>query len=374
MRRLAPGAAGLVVAGVLVTAAAGTAAPPLHSDRLRLRLEHVISGAISPKSVDVSPGGLVLAQNMMYRHTITVYDRRFRLVRTIPDTVSLARFGFRRFRGSYRGAPVEAAFSPDGRFAYVSNYSMYGRDLTRPGDDVCSPTSGYDRSFVYRIRLATLRIDRVVRVGAVPKFLAVTPDDRYLLVSNWCSYDLSVVSVTSGREVKRLPLGPYPRGIAVDPTGRFAYVAVMGSTSVARIDLRRLRVGWIAGVGSGPRHLVIGPFGRFLYATLNGEGRVAKIDLRTRRVVARVSTGSQPRSMTISPDGRSLYVVNYESQSVTKIRASDMRVVQTVPTNAHPIGIGYDGPRRRLRVSCYTGTIMVFRDVRPRQGGASSSS
>jgi YVTN family beta-propeller protein len=338
-------------------------APRGPSTRRRLRLLRVIGGDLSPKSVVASQRGLVFAQNMIYRHTISVYDRGLRLVRTIPDTVDLARVGPPGASGTVRGGPVEAAFSPDGRTAYVSNYSMYGPGYGRPGDDVCSPASGIDRSFVYRIDVRRLRVDRAIPVGAVPKFLAVTPDDRYVLVSNWCSYDLSVVSVRRAREARRIPLGAYPRGIAVGPGGRYAYVAVMGSRDVARIDLRDLSVGWLRGVGGAPRHLVMDPAGNVLYVTLNADGRVAKVDLRSGRVVASVATGSAPRSMTIAPDGRSLYVVNYESNTVSKLRTRDMRVLQTVPTNAHPIGIAYDDATARVWVACYTGTIMVFRDA-----------
>ncbi|MDX6646324.1 MAG: hypothetical protein QOK40_2051, partial [Miltoncostaeaceae bacterium] len=222
------------------------------SPKGRLSLLRVITGELSPKSVVASQRGLVFAQNMIYRHTISVYDRRFRLVRTIPDTVDLARLGPPGASGVVRGGPVEAAFSPDGSTAYVSNYSMYGPGYGRPGDDVCSPGSGIDPSFVYRIDVRRLRIDRAIKVGSVPKFLAVTPDDRYVLVSNWCTYDLSVVSVARGRELRRIPLGAYPRGIAVGPGGRYAYVAVMGSRDVARIDLRDLSVGWLRGIGSAP--------------------------------------------------------------------------------------------------------------------------
>jgi len=172
-------------------------------------------------------------QNMMCRHTVAVYDRDRELVKTIPDDVDLSGFGHRRYEGMVRGAPVEAAFSADGRHAYVSNYSMYGPGFSRPGDDVCSPSSGYDESFVYRIDVETLQIDQAIAVGSVPKYVATTPDGRYVLVSNWCSYSLSVVSVQKGREVRRVPLGPYPRGIIVSPDSRTAYVAVMGTTGVA---------------------------------------------------------------------------------------------------------------------------------------------
>ena len=93
----------------------------------------VVTGSISPKSVVASGHGLFFAQNMMYRHTITVYNRSFRLVKTIPDSVDLAKLGAPDFPGVYQGAPVEAAFTPDGTHAYVSNYSMYGPKIDARG-------------------------------------------------------------------------------------------------------------------------------------------------------------------------------------------------------------------------------------------------
>ena len=51
-------------------------APPRKpSDRGKLKLRETIAGAISPKSVVASGTGLFFAQNMMYQHTVTVYDR-----------------------------------------------------------------------------------------------------------------------------------------------------------------------------------------------------------------------------------------------------------------------------------------------------------
>ena len=328
-----------------------------------MTLAYQIGGDISPKSVDASGRGLVFAQNMMYRHSMTVYDSLGRLVKTIPDSVDLAAFGYRRYHGSiYRGAPVELAYSPDGRHAYVSNYSMYGEGFGPEGTDACVDRDRIDSSFVYRIDLRSLTIDQVIAVGKVPKFVATTPDARYLLVSNWCSYDESVVDTRTGREVRRIPIGPNPRGIAVAPDSSVAYVAEMGGSDIAVIHLADLTTTWIHGVGSGPRQLVLSPDGRWLYATLNGAGRVVKIDTRSGAVVASTATGTEPRSMAISTDGESLYVVNYESSTVSKLRATDLSVVQTVPTAPHPIGITYDARTGDVWVACYVGVIEVFHD------------
>ena len=323
-----------------------------------------IGGDIAPKSVVSTEHGLFFAQNMMYRHTVTVYDEDRNLIATIPDTVELSDFGIGADGSSYQGAPVEGAATRDGAYVYVTNYQMYGPGYGNPGGDTCDP-GGWDQSFVYRIATSDFTIDQVIPVGSVPKFVALTPDDGTLLVTNWCSYDLSVIDTASAREMDRIYLGRHPRGIAVTSDGATAYVAVMGSTSIAAIDLDSLDVSWMNGIGNNPRHLVLSPDDRYLYATLNGDDRVVRIDLDSRTVVNRISTGDAPRSMAISDDGLSLYVVNYGSDTISKVDTASMTVVQEIPVAHHPIGITFDAPTRTVWVASYSGTITVFGESHP---------
>ena len=93
----------------------------------KMKLIKTINGSISPKSVRSSGDGVVSAHNMMYRHSITIYDAKtFELLNTVPDSVSLKNYGFAKSSSIYKGSPVEGTFSPDGKFLYVSNYAMYG--------------------------------------------------------------------------------------------------------------------------------------------------------------------------------------------------------------------------------------------------------
>ncbi len=342
---------------------AGPPAPTVpKASKGRLHLRTTITGRISPKSVVASGGGLVTAQNMMYTHTVTVYDARtMTLKATIPDSVRLSRFGIDGHPGVSQGAPVEAAFSPDGRYAYVSNYAMYGSGFGPEGKDTCTPASGTDRSFLYRMDLETNRIDQAIEVGSVPKVVATTPDGSRVLVSSWCSWDLYVVNAAKGRVSKVVPLGAYPRGIAVTPDGTAAWVAIMGSSHLLRVDLRTYRTRQVE-VGAGPRAVVLSPDARTAYVTLNAEGRVAKVNLRT-GAVAKSSTGNAPRSLARSSDGTALYVVNYKSGTVAKLRSSNMRVLQTVKACYRPIGITYEPVTRRVWVACYGGQILVFDDA-----------
>jgi YVTN family beta-propeller protein len=319
-----------------------------------------VTGAISPKSVTATGTGLVFAQNMMYRHTMTVYDAGGALVKTIPDGVDLAKFGVTGHPGVTRGAPVEAAADQAHRYVFATNYSMYGANFGPEGSDNCTGPGGLTPSYVYRVSLATLAIDAVGQVGMVPKYVAVTPDDRYVLVSNWCSYDLSVLDYATLHEVRRIHLGAYPRGIAIDARSHVAYVAVMGTFDVARIDLGTFDRTWFRGVGNSPRHLVLSADGRRLFVTLNGDNRVVAVDTATGKVVARTATGTQPRSMAISSDGLALYVVNYGSNTVSVLKTADLGVVNTFPVPDHPIGIAYEPTHHRIWVACYSGAILVY--------------
>ncbi|MEO1431830.1 MAG: YncE family protein [Cyanobacteria bacterium J06633_8] len=328
-----------------------------------MTLIKTIHGNISPKSVVHSGNGLFFAQNMMYNHTITVYDRAFNLVKTIPDRVNLSDYGHKEFQGTHQGSPVEASFSHGGKYAWVSNYQMYGAGFNRPGTDVCHPSGKYDSSYLYRINTDTLDKEQVIGVGSVPKFTATSPDNRFVLVSNWCSYDVSIIDTQTNQEIKRLKLGRYPRGIAIDANSEKGYVAIMGSTDIAVISLKESQdfaVNWLRNIGASPRHLNIAPTGDYLYASLNGEGNIAKIDLSTNKVVSKVRTGNAPRSMVISDNGEFLYVVNYRSNTVSKVRASDMKVMQSVKTGSNPIGITYDSTTHQVWVACYSGSLMVF--------------
>ncbi len=308
-----------------------------------------------------SGAGLFFAQNMMYRHTITVYDGGFNLVETISDRVDLSAYGIDGYEGTHQGAPVEAVFTSTGNYAYVSNYQMYGSGFNRPGTDGCN-LGNWDDSFLYRVDTATLQIDQVIPVGAVPKFLAITPDDSYVLVTNWCSFDMSVIDTATAEEVTRVELGRHPRGIAVTSDGARAYASVMGGRDIAVVDLDDFSLEWLRDVGNNPRHLVLGPDDRYLYVTLNGDGKVIKIDLNTNETVGSVVSGSAPRSMAISTDGESLYVVNYNSDTVSKILTADMSEVQELPANDKPIGITYDPATGNVWVSTYSGSLMIFAD------------
>jgi YVTN family beta-propeller protein len=325
-----------------------------------MKLIHTINGSIAPKSVRSSADGVVSAHNMMYRHSVTVYDAKsFELLHTVSDSVSLKDFGFSKSTGNYKGAPVEGTFSPDGKYLYVSNYAMYGKGYNREGTDTCSPADKYDNSFVYRINRSDYTIDSVYPVGSVPKVVEVTPDNKYVLVANWCSYTVSVISVEKNKVVRTIKIGRYPRGIAVNNDSTKAYVAEMGGNRIHVINLQDFTTSFIP-IGSNPRAIVLSPDNSTMYVTMNLSGRVASWNLVTNTAGKSVRTGEAARSLAISKDGSALYVVNFKSDTMSRVRTSDMKVTQNIKVCNEPIGITYDAPTGNTWVACYKGQIKIY--------------
>ena len=332
-------------------------------ERILSLADTIANDNLQPKSIVHSGTGLFFAQNMMYRHNISVFDRQSNLIATIDDKIDLASFGINIPNRSsvVRGSPVEAAFSPDGKYAYVSNYAIYGEGWDPSAVDTCQGKDR-DQSFVYRVDTSTFAIDQVIQVGAVPKYLAVTPDNKYVVVSNFCSLDVSIIDVVTNKEVKRIDVGLHPRGIAVTNDSSTAYVTVMGGGIIAAINLNNYSIRTINSAGYTPRHLVLSPDNSVLYITNNKAGQIRAIDPLTDTLIKSVATGTEPRTMVMSDDGLSLYVVNYQSDTMVKVGTSDMQIIQTVKTGHHPVGITYDAQMRRVWVANYTGSLWVFED------------
>lgn len=328
-----------------------------------IRKKFEIQDGIAPKSVVTSGNGLFAAQNMMYRHTVTLYNGNGDRISKINDAVQLTSFGINKYGAEkFRGAPVEGVFSKDGNYLWVSNYHMSGASFTNPGCDNCIGTA-YDPSFIYKINTQTFEIEQVIEVGSVPKFIAISSQEKWLLVSNWVSSDVSIIDLMSETEIKRITVGTHPRGIAITQDEKQAYVTVMGSTKLVEIDLETFATKSIEKIGKSPRSILLAQHDSILYISMNGSNELVKYNRHTSvRKVCKTAAG--PRSMTLSPDEKSLYVVNYFDNVFTKINTDSMQIEAEVKTADKPIGICGNWKDAEIWVACYSGKIEVFKDFK----------
>ena len=340
------------------------------------RLETLEGTGVVPKSVVSNQHGLMITNNVTYRHNVILFDTETReVVQTLEDTVDTDEMGIEGLSGEVSGAPVEAAWTKDGQHAYVTQYGIY--DVGTKPDDNCTAGSAIAPSLVYRYSVAEKDWDAAYQVGRVPKYAALSPDNTRLLVTNWCDDTMTVIDTQSGETEHTIPLDTMPRGIVVLPDNKTAYATAMWADKLYRVDLEAGTSEVVMHTGKNPRHLSLSPDGKTLYMTVAGADAIVKLDAETGKVLDTAPAGDEPRSMDISADGTALYVVNYHASTVSKIDAETLEIIDTAPAGVNTIGITYDKPSGEVWVANYGGTIDIYDDTDgagPRAGASAEAS
>lgn len=326
-------------------------------------LETVTEGPSTPKSIMSNKRGLLIANNMMYTQSVTLYDSETHdLELSLSDAVNLHEYGFTEYPDQLvNGSPVEAVWTDDGQYAYVSNYAVM--DFGAYADDACTNGTAINPAFIYRFSVEEMDWDQVIQAGRVPKYVAITPDQTKLLVSNWCDHDISVIDLETGDTLHRVPININPRGIVILPDNKTAYVTAQWAHELYRVDIENGTSEKVMDIGIMPRHLVLSPEGDVMYLTVSRENWLVKIDTETAEIIDSTYTGLEPRTMDISPDGTALYIVNYDEATVSKYDADTLEELQREPVGYSPIGVTYDLLTGKVWVANYGGSFTVFDDL-----------
>ena len=111
-------------------------------------------------------------------------------------------------------------------------------------------------------------------VGTYPDAIAVTPDGKRAYVTNYTSNSVTPLDLVTGKVLPSIPLGSTagPAGIAITPEGKTAYVTDAGAAgtlgdTITPIDLATDKTLPPITVGPGPQGIAITPDGRHAYVT-----------------------------------------------------------------------------------------------------------
>lgn len=66
---------------------------------------------------------------------------------------------------------------------------------------------------IYKINIETKEIAKIISAGNAPHGVVLSPNDRYVYVSNILGSDISVIDTRSDKEIVRIPVGKEPNGI-----------------------------------------------------------------------------------------------------------------------------------------------------------------
>ena len=103
----------------------------------------------------------------------------------------------------------------------------------------------------------TLDMVHTERLGEQPVTTAFSPDGRYNFVTHFADSWVAVMDPESGRLLKRLEVGQGGANVSFRPDGKYGYVAVTGENTVAVVEMESLEVETNLPTGEEPMGLII---------------------------------------------------------------------------------------------------------------------
>ena len=286
--------------------------------------------------------------------------------------------------------PHEVVATPDGRFAYVSDYG-FGRyhtlsvvdlvhrkalpavelgALTGPhglaaqGQGIWFTAEG--AKAIGRYNPGSHRIDRIVGTGQDrTHMLRVMPGGERIFATNVNSGTLSVLDRSL-----QIPGAPPPgfapppgyhpqppieqwhqtviavgagdEGFDVTPDGRELWTANAVDGSLSIVDTAALRVVDTLHVGlTRANRLRFTPDGRYALISRLNAGDVTVMDVRSRRIATRIPVGTAAEGILIQPDGQRAFVACSPDNTVAVVDLKSLKVVARIRAGDDPDGMAW---------------------------------
>jgi len=239
-------------------------------------------------------------------------------------------------RPSENDGPHNLNVSPDGRFWYVS--VAHGT----PNGSLWK----FDRSTDSVIGIATL--------GRFPATISFSPDGLYAWVANFNLYgdmvpsSVSVVFTPTMTEVARVPTCLMPHGMRLNRAGTMAYGTCMMDDQVVEITPTTYKIARQISLGAaghtGTAHAMTAPTcaptwiqptadGKRLYVACNRNAEVLELDAASLEVIRHIATGKTPYNLAISDDGRTLLATLKGQRALSVIDLVAGAEVAQLPTS-----------------------------------------
>ncbi len=249
---------------------------------------------------------------------------------------------------SYEEKPVEAFLSHHDSILWVSLHNAEGIVPIHLYDYQHKPMAKSDKC-VYVQDADGRNMDTIyvpiIKTGKTPKVIACTSDDRFLLVSNWHSYNVSVLEMNGGKypyaQLKtNIAVPSIPRGMVIDEKTNKTYVAIMGGSTISVIDNKTWTLSGEIKVASNPRHILQDKTSK-LFVSFNSLAKVGCVNPINGETMFTATTAAQPRTMALSKDNAYLFVTCYQGNElqVFKIYDDHFELTNKISCTGKPVGV-----------------------------------
>jgi len=252
--------------------------------------------------------------------------------------------------------PHEVAVTPDGRWAFVSNYGVsgvFGNGVRRnePGNTLTV------------LDLKNRKVSRTIRLAGFskPHGIQASRDGARIWVTCEAAQSVLEVDAKSGRILSTWPTAQeISHMVVATPDEQKLYVANIGSGSVTVIDrgsagnTQARAAGSVHSVttAAGAEGIDVSPDGREVWVTNRAANSISVIEVASDSVIATFASGGEfPIRAKFTPDGKQVFVSNARSNEVVVFDVATRTPVGKIPVGVMPVGIQMDPSGRRAYVA-----------------------
>jgi YVTN family beta-propeller protein len=268
--------------------------------------------------------------------------------------------------------PHEVVASPDGKFAFITNYGGGGKgalhtisvvDLSArkalPPIDlgVLRGAHGIDfagnkvyftaevNKAIGTIDPSNRKVDWVLGTGQNSTHMVVVSKDlSRIFTSNIGSDSISIIEANGSGNWNETPVtvGKGPEGFDVSPSGKEVWAANSGDGSVSLIDLASKKVVGNIVVGTKrSNRLKFTPDGKLVFVSDLGGSDLVILDAAARKEVKRIKVGHGAAGILMSTDGSRAYVAASPDNEVFVVDLKSLEITGHIPTGKNPDGLAW---------------------------------
>ncbi len=270
-------------------------------------------------------------------------------------------------------SPHEAAFSLDGKFAYVPVYGSSG--VGKPGTDGhtlhfirtadCTEAGVLDTGenkrphgiavgasgaiyLTTEISQSVLVIDPLSRTikakiptnSSTSHMIGLAKDEKTIYVSNVQSKTVSVLNVSGAKLAREIPTGVENQRMTISPNGMWFVTSLGPEHKIAFYRTSDLQLDFAIQVEGTPFVAAFSADGKYLFEGGHEKGkiRIWKVDVGAKAVVATISEGlgNNVGSLVVSPFNQQVYVSDQATNIISEIDPVSWTVKKTLTTDKTP--------------------------------------
>jgi DNA-binding beta-propeller fold protein YncE len=223
------------------------------------------------------------------------------------------------------------------------------------------------------ISLADGRTVATMPVGDGPHEIAVSPDGRWAMASNYGGttpgHSLTLLDLRTRTAVRTIELGEYrrPHGIAWLPDGKRVVVTSELAQAVIVVEAATGKIEKSISTGVGGTHLLaLSKDGRRVWTSNIFSGSNSLIDLEKGVLVKTAANGKGPEAIDLSPDGKEIWTADRPLNRITVLDATTLDSLAAWPSGQFPNRLHFTPDGRTVLQSNAQSSTVDFYDVRKR--------